>query len=132
MAMRHGFEEFKASYRHCFNGLTVAHFALQSLTLAISPRGVVDALHYRALTGCQWRQLPKDFPPYSTVEGSLCHRVQNENSNDTTGAPEAKWWATRTGAFCRSARSVRAGAYELGLRRTMRSCTGLPSAPRGT
>ncbi|MGB8901158.1 MAG: hypothetical protein WCC90_18820 [Methylocella sp.] len=45
MATRHGFEEFKASYRHCFDGLTVAHFALLSLTLAISPRGVLDALH---------------------------------------------------------------------------------------
>ena len=32
-------------------------------------RGVVDALLYIAATGCQWRQLPKDFPPYSTVRG---------------------------------------------------------------
>lgn len=22
-----------------------------------------------ASTGCQWRQLPKDFPPYSTLQG---------------------------------------------------------------
>jgi transposase len=32
-------------------------------------RTVVDALLYMASTGCQWRQLPKDFPPYSTVQG---------------------------------------------------------------
>ena len=32
-------------------------------------RQVVDALLYIASTGCQWRQLPKDFPPYSTVQG---------------------------------------------------------------
>jgi transposase len=32
-------------------------------------RGVVDALLYVAATGCQWRRLPKDFPPYSTVQG---------------------------------------------------------------
>jgi transposase len=32
-------------------------------------RAVVDALLYIASTGCQWRQLPKDFPPYSTVQG---------------------------------------------------------------
>jgi len=32
-------------------------------------RRVVDALLYIASTGCQWRQLPKDFPPYSTVQG---------------------------------------------------------------
>jgi len=30
---------------------------------------VVDAILYMATTGCQWRQIPKDFPPYSTVQG---------------------------------------------------------------
>jgi transposase len=32
-------------------------------------RDLVNALFYIASTGCQWRQLPKDFPPYSTVQG---------------------------------------------------------------
>lgn len=32
-------------------------------------RVVMDAILYMASTGCQWRQLPKDFPPYSTVQG---------------------------------------------------------------
>lgn len=32
-------------------------------------RSVVDAILYIGSTGCQWRQLPKDFPPYSTVQG---------------------------------------------------------------
>jgi transposase len=32
-------------------------------------RAVVEAMFYIASTGCQWRQLPKDFPPYSTVQG---------------------------------------------------------------
>jgi transposase len=31
-------------------------------------RSVVDAIFYIAQTGCQWRLLPKDFPPYSTVQ----------------------------------------------------------------
>jgi transposase len=31
-------------------------------------RDVVDALLYMAATGCQWRMLPKNFPPYSTVQ----------------------------------------------------------------
>ena len=30
-------------------------------------REVVNALLYRLGTGCQWRALPKDFPPRSTV-----------------------------------------------------------------
>ena len=32
-------------------------------------RDVVDALLYIATTGCQWRMLPSDFPPVSTVRG---------------------------------------------------------------
>lgn len=32
-------------------------------------RAVVNALLYMASTGCQWRALPKDFPPVSTVQG---------------------------------------------------------------
>ena len=32
-------------------------------------RKIVDALLYIASTGCQWRLLPKDFLPYSTVQG---------------------------------------------------------------
>ena len=30
-------------------------------------RDVIDALLYIATTGCQWRMLPNDFPPISTV-----------------------------------------------------------------
>jgi len=32
-------------------------------------RAVVDAILYIARTGCQWRMLPKDFPPFTTVQG---------------------------------------------------------------
>ena len=31
-------------------------------------RAVVNALFYIAQTGCQWRMLPKDFPPFTTVQ----------------------------------------------------------------
>jgi transposase len=31
-------------------------------------RAVVDAIFYLAQSGCQWRMLPKDFPPYTTVQ----------------------------------------------------------------
>jgi len=30
-------------------------------------RDVFNAIRYLDRTGCQWRQLPKDFPPHSTV-----------------------------------------------------------------
>ena len=36
---------------------------------ATDMRAVVNAILYMASTGCQWRQLPKDFPPYSTIQG---------------------------------------------------------------
>lgn len=32
-------------------------------------RDVMDAILYVATTGCQWRMLPNDFPPVSTVRG---------------------------------------------------------------
>jgi transposase len=34
-------------------------------------RVVMDAILSMASTGCPWRQLPKDFPPYSTVQGNF-------------------------------------------------------------
>lgn len=30
-------------------------------------RELLNAAFYRLRTGCPWRNLPKDFPPYSTV-----------------------------------------------------------------
>jgi putative transposase len=32
-----------------------------------SLRALLDALFYRLRTGCQWRNLPNDLPPWSTV-----------------------------------------------------------------
>jgi transposase len=32
-------------------------------------RTVVDAIFYIAQAGCQWRMLPKEFPPFPTVQG---------------------------------------------------------------
>src|SRR6516165_9392987 len=32
-------------------------------------RDVLDAILYIARTGCQWRMLPKEFPPFTTVQG---------------------------------------------------------------
>src|SRR6516225_11124523 len=32
-------------------------------------REVFNALTYVSRTGCQWRMLPHDFPPYNTVYG---------------------------------------------------------------
>ena len=32
-------------------------------------RAVLDAIFYIIETGCQWRMLPKDFPPFTTVQG---------------------------------------------------------------
>jgi len=35
----------------------------------VSLRAVVNAIFYLLATGCQWRALPKDFPPRATVQG---------------------------------------------------------------
>lgn len=31
-------------------------------------REVMNAILYMATTGCQWAMLPREFPPYSTVQ----------------------------------------------------------------
>jgi transposase len=33
----------------------------------VSRRRLLDAMFYVLRTGCQWRQLPHDFPPWGTV-----------------------------------------------------------------
>ena len=35
----------------------------------IELRAVLDAILYIARTACQWRMLPKDFAPFTTVQG---------------------------------------------------------------
>jgi len=32
-------------------------------------RAVLNGILYIAMTGCQWRMLPKDFPAFTTVQG---------------------------------------------------------------
>ncbi len=59
--------------------LTAREWALISPMLPAAKRGgrprttdlraVTDAILYIASSGCQWRMLPKDFPPVSTVQG---------------------------------------------------------------
>ena len=52
--------------------LVAAHLpacALLGRPREVELRDVVDAILYIASTGCQSRQLPKDFPPYSMVQG---------------------------------------------------------------
>src|SRR5512142_2578510 len=60
----------------CPSDLTDAQWALIEPHLPVHPGGrprktdlrdVVDAVFYILRTGCQWRYLPKDFPPKSTV-----------------------------------------------------------------
>ncbi len=42
--------------------------ALRGRTRGTSMRDVVNAVFDTAQTGCQWRLLPKDFPPFTTVQ----------------------------------------------------------------
>lgn len=42
-------------------------------------RSVVNAVLYMAMAGCQWRLLPKDFPPVSTVQ-RFFYRWRNDGT----------------------------------------------------
>jgi Putative transposase of IS4/5 family (DUF4096) len=41
-------------------------------------RAVMDAILFIASSGCQWRMLPKDFPPRSTGQGGRCRRLAKD------------------------------------------------------
>ena len=49
-------------------------------------RAVMNAIFYIAQSGCQWRMLPKDFPPFTTVQ---------RNRGKTTGT--GIWYAVGAG-----------------------------------
>src|SRR5215469_5577824 len=38
----------------------------------VDRRDLLDAILYILRTGCQWRQLPHDFPPWGTVSSQFC------------------------------------------------------------
>jgi putative transposase len=54
-------------------------------SIKVSRRDILDAVFYLVRTGCQWRMLPKDFPPWGTVasqfhrwrKSGLWERIQN-------------------------------------------------------
>lgn len=71
-------------------------------------REVVNAILYLASTGCQWRMLPKDFPPVSTVQryfydwrdGGLWREISNMlvmRARELAG----RWTRTCRAAQCR-------------------------------
>ncbi len=35
----------------------------------VALRTIVEAIFYMLATGCQWRQIPKEFAPFTTVQG---------------------------------------------------------------
>ncbi len=45
----------------------------------VDMRSMWDAIQYVTATGFQWRQLPKDFPPVSTVRYHF-YRMRNEGA----------------------------------------------------
>ncbi len=48
-------------------------------------RDVWNATQYLAATGCQWAQLPRDFPPFTTVQYHF-YRMRNSGPLDTINA----------------------------------------------
>jgi len=45
----------------------LAHRAGPGAPRVVETRAIVDAIFYRLRTGCQWRQVPADFPSWVTV-----------------------------------------------------------------
>jgi transposase len=84
-------------------------------------RAVVDAILYILSTGCQWRALPKDFPPRSTVQGYF-YRWRDEEV-----------WRAVAAALVVQARRVlgRAAAPRAGIIDSQSAATTESGGPRG-
>ena len=48
-------------------------------------RAIVDAILYVVRTGCSWRQLPADFPPWQTVYWYFVRVQQGRNPQPSAG-----------------------------------------------
>ena len=53
-------------------------------------RTLWDAIQYIAATGCQWAQLPKDFPPFTTVQYHF-YRMRDNGLLDAVNAVLVAW-----------------------------------------
>jgi len=53
-------------------------------------RTLWDAIQYIASTGCQWAQLPKDFPPFTTVQYHF-YRMRDSGLLDVVNAVLVAW-----------------------------------------
>ena len=69
-------------------------------------RRVVDAMLYVVKTGCQWRQLPADFPPWQTVHQQF--RAWRDSGSVGAGRQEfARARAQGEGSKCSAHRGNR-------------------------
>ncbi len=53
-------------------------------------RTLWDAIQYIAATGCRWAQLPKDFPPFTTVQYHF-YRMRDNGLLDAVNAVLVTW-----------------------------------------
>jgi transposase len=61
-------------------------------------QAVMNAILYILRSGCQWRMLPKDFPPFTTVQGYFYEWVRRESRVCDCPAMSSGW--TRRRCFC--------------------------------
>lgn len=87
---------------------------------AVGVRGVMTGLMYVLSTGCQWRAMPKDLPPRSTVtttsaDGSTTARSTSCTMRFTCSAA-SRWTARaarqRRSSTARASRALRKGTAD--------------------
>jgi transposase len=94
-------------------------------------REVVNALLYIVSTGCQWRFLPKDFPPFSTVQ-KYFYRWRDERLLETINHPLLFATRERAGREAQPTVGVIDVALALEARGDVKYGNNVPESAHGT
>jgi len=99
-------------------------------------RNIVNALLYIVRTGCQWRQLPREFPPYTTIQhyfygwrdGGVLERINFELLLQAREAAEREPSPSAGVIDSQSARPLRLADRAVSMRRRKsRAASGMSS-----
>ena len=66
--------------------------------ITVALRRIMEAIFYMLATGCQWRQIPKEFAPFTAVQGYF-YRFCRDGTLDRINIVSITSWSCRRGKW---------------------------------